>query len=88
MYYYLIYHILRNIFDCEESTMKKMSESPTQADTHAPGFQDWARFVAFQPRLYFRPQNLDELKGFLMGFPARRLQTEEPARAGQPAFML
>jgi FAD/FMN-containing dehydrogenase len=48
--------------------MKKMSESPTQADTHAPGFQDWARFVAFQPRLYFRPQNLDELKGFLMGF--------------------
>lgn len=48
--------------------MKKMSESPTQADTQEPRFQDWARFVTFQPRLYFRPQDLDELKGFLSGF--------------------
>ena len=35
--------------------------------THEPTIQDWARFVAFQPRLYFRPQDLDELKGFLSG---------------------
>ncbi len=32
-----------------------------------PAFHDWARFVAFQPQLYFRPQNLDHLKGFLAG---------------------
>jgi hypothetical protein len=32
-----------------------------------PGFQDWARFVSFQPRLYYRPQNLDDLKSFLAG---------------------
>jgi hypothetical protein len=30
-----------------------------------PRFQDWARLVSFQPRLYFRPQSLEELKGFL-----------------------
>ena len=35
--------------------------------THEPTIQDWSRFVAFQPRLYFRPQDLDELKGFLSG---------------------
>ena len=35
--------------------------------TNEPTIQDWARFVAFQPRLYFRPQDLDELKGFLSG---------------------
>ena len=32
--------------------------------TSEPTIEDWARFVAFQPRLYFRPQDLDELKGF------------------------
>jgi len=30
-----------------------------------PIFQDWARFVSFQPQLYFRPQDIAELKGFL-----------------------
>lgn len=30
-----------------------------------PGFQDWARFVSFQPQLYFRPQDLNQLKSFL-----------------------
>jgi hypothetical protein len=30
-----------------------------------PRFQDWARLVSFQPRLYFRPQSLEEIKGFL-----------------------
>ena len=34
---------------------------------HELTIQDWAHFVAFQPRLYFRPQDLDDLKGFLGG---------------------
>jgi FAD/FMN-containing dehydrogenase len=34
-------------------------------DAHEPIFQDWAQLVTFQPELYFRPQSLDELKGFL-----------------------
>jgi hypothetical protein len=34
-------------------------------DPVEPGFQDWAHFVSFQPRLYFRPQDLEELKSFL-----------------------
>ncbi len=39
----------------------------TEAHTNGPDFTDWARFVSFQPRLYFRPQDLDELKSFLTG---------------------
>ena len=30
-----------------------------------PTIQDWAHIVSFHPRLYLRPQSLDELKGFL-----------------------
>ena len=49
--------------------MNEIPESPAVAaqdpDVRAPSFQDWARFVSFQPQLYFRPQNLEELKGFL-----------------------
>ncbi|MCI0393523.1 MAG: FAD-binding protein [Chloroflexi bacterium] len=29
--------------------------------------EDWSRFISFDPRLYFKPQDLDELKGFLAG---------------------
>ncbi len=39
----------------------------TADEAREPGFQDWARFVSFQPRLYFRPQDLAELKRFLAG---------------------
>ena len=35
--------------------------------TREPGFHDWARFVSFQPQLYFRPQDLDQLKNFIAG---------------------
>jgi len=31
-----------------------------------PKIQDWAHVVSFQPKLYFRPQSLDELKAFLL----------------------
>jgi hypothetical protein len=44
--------------------------SPTTADedeAREPSFQDWARFVSFQPRLYYRPQSIAELKSFLAG---------------------
>ena len=34
-------------------------------EAREPMFQDWARFVSFQPQLYFRPQDLSELKGCL-----------------------
>jgi hypothetical protein len=33
-----------------------------------PRIEDWAHIVSFQPKLYFRPQSLDELKGFLEAF--------------------
>ncbi len=37
----------------------------TGEDDSEPNFQDWARFVSFQPQLYFRPQSLDDLKSFM-----------------------
>jgi hypothetical protein len=44
-----------------------------------PTFQDWAQLVSFAPRLYYRPQSLDELKSFLAGlgassFPGNRVR--------------
>jgi hypothetical protein len=36
-----------------------------EAYYQGPIIQDWAHIVSFQPRLYFRPQSLDELKCFL-----------------------
>lgn len=36
-------------------------------DAPEPAFQDWSRFISFQPRLYFRPQSIEELKSFLLG---------------------
>jgi hypothetical protein len=49
--------------------IKELTASATAAADEArePIFQDWACFVSFQPRLYFRPQDLDELKRFLAG---------------------
>ena len=40
---------------------------PIESETGAggPRFADWARFISFQPQVYFRPQTLDELKTFL-----------------------
>jgi hypothetical protein len=51
---------------------RKMAKTPSLATTvesetgaGGPGFTDWARFIYFQPQVYFRPQNLEELKSFL-----------------------
>ena len=66
----------------------------------APRFQDWSNFISFQPRLYFRPQALAELKGFValaaQGFiqpgtraaalpPCRRHRARAMARCPQAA---
>lgn len=39
----------------------------TEEDKYSVGgnIQDWARLVSFKPRLYFRPQSLDDLKNFI-----------------------
>lgn len=39
----------------------------TADEVREPSFQDWARFVTFQPQLYFRPQDVAELESFLTG---------------------
>ena len=36
-----------------------------ETDSSGPGFTDWARFVTFQPSLYYRPQDMQGLKRFL-----------------------
>ena len=50
-----------------QETLESRASMETSVHASEPTIQDWARFVAFQPRLYFRPQDLDELKGFLSG---------------------
>jgi hypothetical protein len=50
-----------------EKTKKWPVETGSDAYTHRLDISDWARFVSFQPRLYFRPHDLDELKSFLTG---------------------
>ncbi len=44
--------------------MKVTRQLPTDVKPGLPTIGDWARFVSFQPELYFRPQNMDELKRF------------------------
>jgi FAD/FMN-containing dehydrogenase len=65
----------------EKSAMNEKSSLLTESrrdvdDAPEPGFQDWSQFITFHPQLYFRPQNLEELKGFLLAiqqgiFPQR-----------------
>jgi hypothetical protein len=55
---------------------KKMKSTPqisnedglmSEDNGFEPEIHDWARYVTFRPHLYFRPQNLDELKSFMTG---------------------
>jgi len=50
-----------------KETPEVSSEVWLEDKANEPGFHDWARFVSFQPQLYFRPQNLNLLKSFLEG---------------------
>ncbi len=51
--------------------MKKIPQESAAAglehESDEPSFHDWARFVSFQPQLYFRPKDLTQLKSFLAG---------------------
>jgi hypothetical protein len=66
--------------------MKESEKLAQSADAIAtamePVFQDWAHMVSFQPQLYFRPQNLDELKGFLSGLLTGPFQKYHPRVLG------
>lgn len=44
-----------------------------------PRIRDWARFVAFQPSLYFRPRDLNQLKSFLLAVQ-RGVLPQDPIR--------
>jgi FAD/FMN-containing dehydrogenase len=48
-------------------TQALSAASGTVQEERKPTFQDWSRFVSFQPPVYFRPQSLDELKSFVTG---------------------
>lgn len=42
-------------------------ESAVENDEFEPEIHDWALYVSFRPHLYFRPQDLDDLKSFMAG---------------------
>ena len=69
-----------------EDAMKKSgiqsSDSDNDLDVPAPAFVDWARFVSFTPQLYFRPQSLDELKGFLLSIYKGPFKQKKPRVLG------
>jgi D-arabinono-1,4-lactone oxidase len=65
-------HTLTRIFRTEgkETTArqkmgKQVAGNVREEYYEGPKIQDWAHVVSFQPKLYFRPQSLDELKAFL-----------------------
>ncbi|HWQ04279.1 MAG TPA: D-arabinono-1,4-lactone oxidase [Longilinea sp.] len=35
-------------------------------DAFGKGFEDWAQLISFHPRLFFKPQSIEALKGFLL----------------------
>jgi len=52
-----------------KKTLQSLAQAGANLDDQArePTFQDWARFVTIQPQLYFRPQDMDNLKRFVGG---------------------
>ena len=53
-----------------------------KAEESGPSFQDWAHLISFQPRLYFRPQSVEELKGFLLSIYQGPFQGKTPRVLG------
>jgi hypothetical protein len=47
--------------------LSAVSGSIVENGAFEPEIHDWARYVSFHPHLYFRPQDLDELKNFMAG---------------------
>ena len=51
-------------------------------DVPQPGFEDWAGMVTIQPKLYYRPQTIEELKAFLLGIQMEFLPQDAPRVLG------
>jgi hypothetical protein len=66
--------------------MKEMRTLPAaigvKTERLGPSFQDWAHFISFQPQLYFRPQDLEELKSFLLSIYQGAFRQKKPRVLG------
>ena len=56
--------------------------NPSSEDTPKPGFEDWAGMVTIQPKLYFRPNTIEELKAFVLGIFGGFLPQDAPRVLG------
>jgi len=56
--------------------------NPSIDDAPQPGFKDWAGMVTIQPKLYFRPKSIEELKSFLLGIMGGFLPQAAPRVLG------
>jgi hypothetical protein len=65
-----------------QTNISTSSRSEEASDHVGAVIQDWARIVSFQPQLYFRPQNLEELKGFLASSLQGVFQQRKPRVLG------
>lgn len=51
-------------------------------DALHPGFEDWAGMVSIQPKLYYRPQTMQDLKAFILGIQLGYLPQDAPRVLG------
>ena len=57
-------------------------DTKSAEDAPLPGFEDWAGMVTFQPKLYYRPQTIEDLKAFLLGIQMGFLPQNAPRVLG------
>jgi FAD/FMN-containing dehydrogenase len=72
--------------EMKESKMKEIRTLPANTglkmEPIGPNIQDWAHFISFQPQLYFRPQDLEELKSFLISIFQGAFKQKKPRVLG------
>ena len=58
------------------------TSTPSDDDAPLPGFEDWAGMVTIQPKLYYRPHTIEDLKSFLLGIQLGYLPQDAPRVLG------
>jgi FAD/FMN-containing dehydrogenase len=65
-----------------EENQSLITETKSVDDAPEPGFVDWAGMVTIQPKLYYRPQSIEDLKSFLLGIQLGYLPQDAPRVLG------
>jgi hypothetical protein len=63
-------------------TIALPASTGTKNEPFGPKIRDWGRMVSFQPQLYFRPQDIEELKSFLISIYQGAFKQKKPRVLG------